>query len=115
MVGYLLSLIGSTNFGAFYQNFLLTLDYWITPWIGVVLAAFFVRKVRSGVEGAGGFPMAGLASYIIGLAVSAPFMNLSSYGVNYIGVVANLIGGADVSYFVAFAAAFVSYVALSRK
>jgi NCS1 family nucleobase:cation symporter-1 len=114
-VGFLLSLLGSTNFGAFYQNFLLTLDYWITPWIGVMLAAFYARKMRSGVESAGGFQKAGLASYVIGLVVSVPFMNLSSYGVNYTGAAASLIGGADVSYFVAFIAAFAAYVALSRK
>ena len=109
VIGFLLALYGSSNFGTFYQNFLLTLDYWITPWIGVMAAMFFVKKVASGVENAPSFLKAGLASYAVGLLASVPFMNLSSYGISYIGPVANAIGGADVSYFVGALVAFVVY------
>ena len=42
-------------------------------------------------------------------------MNLSSYGVDYVGPVANLIGGADVSYFVAALASFVAYVIIAGR
>jgi NCS1 family nucleobase:cation symporter-1 len=115
VVGFLLALVGSANFGAFYQNFLLTLDYWITPWIGVMVGAFFVRGVTSGVQGSPPFLKSGLGAYIVGLAVSVPFMNLSSYGVDYVGPVANLIGGADVSYFVAALASFVAYVIIAGR
>ena len=115
VVGFLLALVGSANFGAFYQNFLLTLDYWITPWIGVMVGAVFVRGVTSGVEGSPPFLKSGLGAYIVGLAVSVPFMNLSSYGVGYVGPVANLIGGADVSYFVAALASFVAYVIIAGR
>ncbi len=115
VLGFLFALIASNNFGAFYQDFLLTLDYWITPWIGVMVAAFFLRNVRGGVEGTAGFLATGLGAYAIGLLVSVPFMNLSSYGVGYVGPVANLIGGADVSYFVAFAAALVAYVLMTSR
>jgi NCS1 family nucleobase:cation symporter-1 len=58
---------------------------------------------------------AGLASYAVGLMVSVPFVNLSSYGVNYVGPVANLLEGADVSYFVAFTAALVAYLVMVRR
>jgi NCS1 family nucleobase:cation symporter-1 len=115
VVGFLLALVGSSNFGAFYQNFLLTLDYWITPWIGVMVAAFFVKRITSGVESSPPFLRSGLGAYLVGLAVSVPFMNLSSYGVDYVGPVANLIGGADVSYFVAALASFVAYVVIARR
>jgi len=120
VIGFLLAVAGSTNFNAFYQNFLLTLDYWITPWIGVMLAAFFVKRITSGVESAPPFLRTGLASYVIGLVISVPFMNLSSYVVgpykiNYVGPVANLMGGADVSYFVAAIAAFIVYALLARR
>jgi len=116
-IGFLFALAGSSDFGTFYQDFLLTLDYWITPWIGVVVAAFFVKKVSSGVEGARGYLLPGLASYVVGLLVSVPFMNLAAYnlGINYIGPISNLMGQADISYFVAFAAAFVAYAAISRR
>ena len=115
VVGFILALAGSTNFGSFYQNFLLTLDYWITPWIGVMIAAFFVKKVTSGVESAPAFLRAGLVSYVLGLLISVPFMNLTTYGLSYVGPVASLIGGADVSYFVGFAAALAVYVIIARR
>lgn len=115
VVGFVLALAGSSNFGTFYQNFLLTLDYWITPWIGVVLGAFFVKKIASGVESAPPFLKTGLGAYVLGLLVSVPFMNLSSYGVNYAGPIANLIGGADVSYFVAALVAFAAYALIARR
>jgi NCS1 family nucleobase:cation symporter-1 len=114
VVGFLFALAGSSNFGSFYQNFLLTLDYWITPWIGVMLAAVFIIGVTSGVESAGSILAKGLASYVVGLLVSVPFMNLTSYGINYTGPVASELQGADISYFLAFGAAFVAYVVLSR-
>jgi NCS1 family nucleobase:cation symporter-1 len=114
VVGFLFALAGSSNFGSFYQNFLLTLDYWITPWIGVMLAAVFIIGVTSGVENVGSILAKGLASYVIGLLVSVPFMNLTSYGINYTGPVASELQGADISYFLAFGAAFAAYVVLSR-
>jgi len=120
VVGFVLALAGSSNFGGFYQSFLLTLDYWITPWIGVMVGAFFVKKVTSGVESAPSFLKAGLEAYLVGLLVSVPFMNLTSYCfpsgcLTYVGPVANLIGGADVSYFVAAIASFAAYALLARR
>jgi NCS1 family nucleobase:cation symporter-1 len=120
VVGFVLALIGSSNFGGFYQSFLLTLDYWITPWIGVMVAAFFVKKVTSGVESAPSFLKTGLGAYVVGLAVSVPFMNLTSYCfpsgcLTYVGPIASSIGGADVSYFVAALAAFAAYVLIARR
>lgn len=114
-VGFFLALAASSSFGSFYQNFLLTLDYWITPWIGVMVAAFFVKGVRSGVEGAPPFVISGLGTYALGLLASVPFMNLSSYGIGFVGPVASLMGGADVSYFVGALVAFVAYSALAMR
>lgn len=115
VVGFVLAVVGSSNFASNYENFLLTLDYWITPWIGVMLAAFFVKRVRSGVEGAPSFIATGLGAYVLGLLFSVPFMNLSPYGLDYVGPVANLVGGADVSYFVAAIVAFLAYSLLGRR
>jgi len=115
VVGFAFALVGSANFEGFYENFLLTLDYWITPWIGVMLSAFFVRRMTSGVESAPPFVRNGLTAYVLGLLVSVPFMNLSPYGVAYVGPVASGIGGADVSYFVGAVAAFLIYAVTSRR
>src|SRR4029077_5046763 len=100
VVGFVLALAGSSNFEGFYENFLLTLDYWITPWIGVMIAAFFVKKIGSGVDSAPPFLKTGLGAYLLALVSSVPSMNLTSYGLGYVGPIASLIGGADVSYFV---------------
>lgn len=47
-------------------------------------------------------------------------MNLTSYCfpsgcLTYVGPIANLIGGADVSYFVAAVAAFAAYALIARR
>ena len=42
-------------------------------------------------------------------------MNLSPYGLSYIGPVASLIGGADVSFFVGALAAFAGYALIARR
>ena len=115
IVGFVFALAGSTNFQGFYENFLLTLDYWITPWIGVMVGAFFVKKITSGVESAPPFLKTGLGAYLVGLLASVPFMNLSPYGLKYVGPIASLIGGADVSYFVGAMAAFVGYALIVRR
>lgn len=115
VVGFALALLGSSNFAVNYQNFLLTLDYWITPWIGVMLAAFFVKRTTGGVDGAPSFLVAGLVAYVVGLVVSVPFVNLSSYGLSYVGPAANALGGADVSYFVAALVAFLAYALIAGR
>jgi len=116
VVGFLLALYGSLDFGAFYQNFLLTLDYWITPWIGVVIAAIVVRKISSGVEGSPAFLKPGLASYALSFLISVPFMSPpTTFGFTYVGPVAALLGGTDISYFVGAVAAFVIYALISRR
>jgi nucleobase:cation symporter-1, NCS1 family len=115
IVGFALAVVGATNFVPFYESFLITLDYWITPWIGVMIGAFFFKAIRSGVETQKGVAWRAVGAYLMGLAVSVPFMNLKAYGIPYTGFVASVIGGADVSYFVSLLAALVCYLALSRE
>jgi NCS1 family nucleobase:cation symporter-1 len=115
VVGFAFALYGGTNFQLFYQNFLLTLDYWITPWIGIMLAFFFVRKMTGGVEGAKSIEWIAIASYLIGLGVSVPFMNLTSYGISFEGPLAAAFQGVDVSYFVSFGGAVASYLLLTVR
>jgi len=114
IVGYLLSLVGSGNFSGFYTDFLLTLDYWITPWIGVTLASFYITKTAKEVEGKSRVLWRALISYLIGLLASVPFMNLTPYGLPYEGPVSSYLQGVDVSYFISFAIALVSYLSLTR-
>jgi NCS1 family nucleobase:cation symporter-1 len=114
-IGLVLAVAGATNFVGTYQNFLLTLDYWITPWVGIMIGAFFVRRIYKGVEERAGVAWRAVAAYAAGLLLSAPFMNLTSYGIPFEGFAAAALGGADVSYFVSFLIALAAYLLITRK
>jgi NCS1 family nucleobase:cation symporter-1 len=110
-VGLAFALPGSGNFNGFYSTFLLALDYWITPWLAVILADFYLRRQQRP-EGFGEAPAwnrAGIVAYLVGLAVSVPFMSASVFT----GPFAALFGGADLSYFVGFLVAGMVYLALT--
>jgi NCS1 family nucleobase:cation symporter-1 len=101
-------IIGYGKFAGFFQNWLLFLGYWITPWLGIQIVEFFILSDcgknyknfldfynKNGPFGA--IKYEGLISYLIGIAVSIPFM-ASAY---YTGPIGKAWGGADFSYFVA--------------
>lgn len=112
-VVFVISIIGYGRFYHFYESFLLILDYWITPWIGIVLADFFlVRKgFKMSLSESSKVSWAGVVSYVVAVLVSIPFMAPSA---SLTGPVAAALGGVDVSYFISFIVAVVLYVALSR-
>ncbi len=112
-IAFTLAIVGYTDFYTNYESFLYLLDYWITPWLGVMIADFFIvnRKWEKQVFRA--FNPRGIVAYVIGILVSIPFMNP--------GVVisqqyfAGMLGGVDISYFISFSVAMVLYVTLSSK
>jgi NCS1 family nucleobase:cation symporter-1 len=114
-VGLLLALYGAANFGQFYQQFLLLLDYWITPWFGILAIDFFVLRKTSfaSMNRIPGFSWRAMMSYLIGVSISIAFIPSIAY-VGYIGPIAPLIGGADFSYFVSFLVSAAIYYAVSR-
>lgn len=75
-VGFVLAIIGHKDFLLRYQDFLLFLDYWITPWLAVVLVDFYVFRNRrpEGFSRAPRLNGRGLGSYLIGVGASVPFM-----------------------------------------
>lgn len=102
-LGFALALVGESNFGIFYEDFLLTLDYWITPWLGIMIASYYTKSIApDDVSSAPSIRIASLLAYAIGIIVSLPFMNLTPYGIPYEGFLSQLMGGADISYFVSF-------------
>lgn len=107
VVGLALSFVGQANFVSNYENFLLVLDYWITPWLGIVIVDYFLAR-RTTVESTSnppGWDRRGLGTYVIAVAVSVPFMVPAlNYGYP-VGSLAYLFGGADFSYFVSFGVA----------
>src|SRR5229473_2879801 len=46
VLGFIVALIGYQNFTNNYINFLVVLDYWIMPWLAIVLLDFYVFKHR---------------------------------------------------------------------
>ena len=115
VLGLVLSLAGSGAFEQNYEQFLLMLVYWITPWLGILLTDFYLLRAHRGVQtdtrsrSAVFWP--GILSFLIGVAVSIPFMN----GPYYEGPVARLIGGADLSFYVGFVVAAGVYYGLRKS
>jgi NCS1 family nucleobase:cation symporter-1 len=115
IVGFFLALYGGGNFAGFYETFLLLLDYWITPWLAIIVVDFFVLK-RLSYKTLGALPRVSwqaILSYAIGILVSVLFIPSISY-VSYTGPASQLIGGADFSYFISFIVAAALYYLLMR-
>jgi len=100
IAGTALAIVGGINFVGYFEDFLYFLDYWITPWIGVMIGAILNRNFTAKKAN-----MRLLTAYFLSLLVSVPFMNLqaaTSGMINFVGPFAITLGGADVSYFVSF-------------
>jgi NCS1 family nucleobase:cation symporter-1 len=114
VLGGLLALYGSSGLSGKYENFLLLISYWIGPWLAIVFVDFFLHpgqamrpdglatSFRRAIE----WP--GMVAFLVGLAVSIPFMNSSLYA----GPMANLLHGADIAYYVGMLVAGVLYSVL---
>lgn len=112
VLGFIVALVGHTSPGGNYENFLLLIAYWITPFLAVVLvdywlrrgeydeALFFDRRYR---------PWQGAVSMLAGIAASVPFWNQTLF----LGPVPRArpeLG--DLSFFVGFVVTAVVYYAL---
>ena len=113
IVAIFLSYFGYVNYYSYYEDFLYILDYWITPWLGIMIADFFiVGRASSHMEPTSRKVIAAIFSYVVSIAVSVPFMNP---GVVYEGPVAKILGGIDISYFISFAVAMILYITIFTK
>ncbi|MGC8497441.1 MAG: purine-cytosine permease family protein [Thermoplasmata archaeon] len=104
IIGIFLAMFAYNRFFSYYETFLYIIDYWIMPWAGVLIADFFYVKKGSSVKA--------LTSFLVGLAISIPFMNQAPY---FEGPISVSLGGIDVSYFVSFIVSFAVYVFLSNR
>lgn len=120
IIGLGIALIGGINFEAFFENFLLTLDYWITPWLAIILVDFFVlrRTSAQSVLQAKSYDFPALAIYALSILASVPFMVplfTIPYPLNqFVGALNVWFGGADFSYFISFIIAAIVYFAYRK-
>jgi NCS1 family nucleobase:cation symporter-1 len=118
VLGFLFTLyLNSGDFATNFTNFLLFISYWISPFVGVVLADWWLRRQRADANSIVDFSRlpsgtVALAALIIGFVVGIPFQN-SSLGYDWGGpfnyITANYLHGADLAYYVGGAVAFVIY------
>jgi len=107
IAGLIITVVVGANFESFFENFLLALAYWITPWLAIVLVDFYIVK-RTSVETSANpaewdWPV--LAIYGFSILVSVPFM-VPPFSLGFpVGALSSWFGGADFSYFVSFAVA----------
>jgi len=105
------------DFAGNFINFLLFISYWITPFVGVVLADWWLRGRKAdpwSIVDFSKLPMGtvALVALVVGFAVGIPFQN-SSLGYEWGGpfnyITANYLHGADLAYYVGGAMAFLIY------
>ncbi|MEA2606335.1 MAG: nucleobase:cation symporter, family [Chloroflexota bacterium] len=118
-LGFLFTLFLQYNgdFAGNFINFILFISYWITPFVGVVLADWWLRgrhaDARSIVDFAS-LPSGtvALVALVVGFVVGIPFQN-STLGYNVGGpfnyVTATYLHGADLAYYVGGLVAFAIY------
>jgi len=114
VIGLALTIIGGVNFEANFENFLLVLDYWITPWLAIILVDFYLAKKTTMLtaERARSWDLGALGIYGLSILISVPFM---SWPTGYIFPLSSkFFQGADFSYFISFIAAAILIYAYRR-
>ena len=105
------------DFAGNFINFLLFISYWITPFVGVVLADWWLRGRKADPWSIVDFAKlpsgaVALVALVVGFAVGVPFQN-SSLGYEWGGpfnyITANYLHGADLAYYVGGLVAFLIY------
>jgi NCS1 family nucleobase:cation symporter-1 len=110
VLGFLFTLYlnAQADFAGSFTNFLLFISYWITPFVGVVLADWYLRRRQADVSRLSDFGslpsgVIALVALVVGFVAGIPFQN-SSLGYDWGGpfnyVTANYLHGADLAYYV---------------
>jgi nucleobase:cation symporter-1, NCS1 family len=113
---------GGDDFQKYFDQFLFLISYYIMPWLAIVCVDFFAKH-RGGhgyppadafyrTDGVlGGIKWPGLVAWVVGIAVSVPFMATDLFT----GPIGHALDGADLSYFVSFLVAALIYYGASRR
>ena len=118
VLGFLFTLVlNNGDFATNFTNFLLFISYWISPFVGVVLADWWLRRRQADANSIvdfSGLPngTVALVALIAGFLVGIPFQNSSlgyAWGGPFNYITANYLHGADLAYYVGGAVAFIVY------
>jgi NCS1 family nucleobase:cation symporter-1 len=118
VLGFLFTLVLNTgDFATNFTNFLLFISYWISPFVGVVLADWWLRRQQADPQSIVDFARlpsgtVALVALIVGFVVGIPFQNSSlgySWGGPFNYITANYLHGADLAYYVGGGVAFLIY------
>jgi NCS1 family nucleobase:cation symporter-1 len=125
-LGFLFTLyLNSGDLVGKFENYLLFIIYWVTPWAGVVLADWWLRGRRADVSKLADYAslpsgIIGLAALAIGFVVSLPF-GTSVFGDEIakatglpINALAPTLHYADFAYLIGFVVAFAVYWVAAR-
>ncbi|MGC8546786.1 MAG: purine-cytosine permease family protein [Thermoplasmata archaeon] len=114
IVGLILSILFYSGFYQFFESFLFILDYWISPWVAILIIDFLIfREFKLNFKNE--INLEGLFSYLGGLFVSIPFMNISIGSFSYTFPVSRYLGGIDISYFISFIVAGILYYNVKKR
>jgi NCS1 family nucleobase:cation symporter-1 len=102
-----------------YNNFLVVLIYFLTPWTAVNLVDFyFIRKGDYAIKEIfnprgiyGRWNWRGLTAYLAGFAVMIPFFSIPNF---FVGWIAQRVNGADFSIFIGLPFSAILYYLLAR-
>lgn len=114
IAGIILSALFYRGFYEFFESFLLVLDYWISPWIAILVVDFLIFR-RQSLKFDLKFKGSGVVSYILGLLISVPFMNISLGSINHTFPLSLKLGGIDISYFIGFVSSAVIYLIIELR
>ena len=125
--GYFVGQPQSGEFAGNFINFILFISYWISPFVGVVLADWWLRGRKADANSVVYYSKLpsgaiGLVALVVGFAVGIPFQNSSLgyawnaewWGGAFNYITANYLHGADLAYYVGGLVAFLSYWVAAR-
>ena len=111
ILSYTMAVYGSGKFAALYENYLLVILYWVSPWVAIVLTHWYLSHKAARPS----YPFGWTKAATIFCVVTVLTILLFSSTPTYTGPIAKLLDGTDVGYFVGFIVAAVWYGAVLRS